>query len=266
MKKLLVLCAALVAGSTLWADWAEDRAVLLRVTEPRTFSCADGSRFRYRWHEPTQVVAGKTYPLVILMHGAGERGTNNVAQLRWGAKEIFAWFAAHRQEFYFVAGQVPENQQWVDVPWAAPAHRMPKDPSAVMAQQIEFLEHGVFGRFPVDRQRVYVTGVSMGGYGTWDILCRRTSWFAAAMPVCGGADIQQAWRVRDVPIWIHHGDRDTVVPFARSREMTAALWACDGKVKYTEHLNVGHDAWKPAYGTPLYMDWFFAQRRRAPSR
>lgn len=229
------------------------------VTSPREYLASDGGVFRYRWYEPTAVEQGKCYPLVVLMHGAGERGTNNVSQLYWGADEIVSWFKAATQEFYFVAGQVPEGRRWVEVDWALESHHMPERPSETMARQIEFLDK-LFAEKPVDRSRVYLTGISMGGYGTWDLLCRKPEWFAAAMPICGGCDLAQAWKLREIPIWIHHGDMDTVVPFVRSRRMTAALWACDGKVKYTEYPGVGHDSWKKAYGTKANLDWLFSNR------
>lgn len=230
-------------------------------TEARVWTSPDGGTFRYRWHEPKAPEAGRTYPFVILMHGAGERGTNNIAQLQWGAKDLFDYLDGKKEEFFFVAGQVPENRRWVEVDWNLQAHRLPKEPSETMRLQIAFLEKLFAERPEIDRSRVYVTGVSMGGYGTWDLLCRKPDWFAAAMPICGGADVSQAWKLREIPIWMFHGDRDTVVPFVRSRLMTAALWACDGNVKYTEYPGVGHDSWRRAYGTSANFDWLFSNRR-----
>jgi len=257
MNVLLAVALSLFATTAV----PEKLITLATKTEAREFKAADGDLFRYRWHQPKELKPGATYPLVILMHGAGERGTDNLNQLFWGAEEIFAWFEAKGEDFFFVAGQVTNDLRWVEVDWALQAHQMPAKPSKTMAQQIELIEK-VFAECPVDRSRVYVTGVSMGGYGTWDLICRKPAWFAAAMPVCGGGDIAQAWKLRTLPIWIHHGDKDTVVPFVRSRRMTAALWACDGNVKYTEYPGVGHDSWRPAYGTKANLDWFFAQRKK----
>ncbi len=236
------------------------------LTEPREYVGAGGKTFRYRWHQPAKIEPGKKYPFVFLMHGAGERGTNNVSQLQWGAKEILDYATSSAgNDCFFLAGQVPNGSQWVNVPWSNLHHRMPEEPSETMTLQIELAEK-LFRELPVDPDRVYATGVSMGGYGTWDLICRRPRWFAAAMPVCGGADVDLLWRIRDVAVWTHHGDRDSVVPFARSRLATEALWRLGGNVKHTEYPGVGHNSWVPAYGNRKNLEWLFAQRRRAPAR
>lgn len=227
-------------------------------TVPCKWTSADGGEFRYRFHAPADVEDGKRYPLVIFMHGAGERGTNNVAQLVWGCDEIVSWFKNRHEEFYLVAGQVPAGQQWVDTPWTLPEHEMPKDPSATMSQQIAFIEY-LFRAFPIDRTRVYVSGISMGGYGTWDLLCRKPEWFAAGLPVCGGGDPHQAWRIREIPIWTFHGDQDGAVPVCRSRKMTAALWDVNGNIRYREYPGAGHNVWTPTYADKGVLDWFFSR-------
>ena len=262
MKKMHLLGVLLTAVSVASAEKKPDPVLeeMAGRTEAMVWLAPDGGEFRCRWHAPAKLEDGRSYPLVILMHGAGERGTNNVAQLKWGAKEIFDFLDARHEDFFFLAGQVPEGKRWVEVDWAQTAHDMPAEPSETMRRQIAFVEH-VFSEQPIDRSRVYVTGISMGGYGTWDLLCRKPEWFAAAMPICGGADVKQADKVAQVPIWVYHGDRDTTVPFVRSRRMTAALWSCGGNVKYTEYPGVGHASWIPAYGTPENLKWLFSQRK-----
>lgn len=229
-------------------------------TEPRAYTNAAGKVFLYRWAEPAKVEPGKTYPLVILFHGAGERGTDNVSQLVWGAEPLLRHMRARGVEGYFIAGQVPNGRQWVETPWSNVAHRMPAQPSEPMALALELLDRTRAER-PVDPARIYATGVSMGGYGTWDAVQRRPELFAAAMPVCGGGDTHLAWKIRDVPVWAWHGDADGVVPPVRSREMVSALWAVDGKVRYTEVPGCGHDVWRPAYASQEALDWLFEQRK-----
>jgi predicted peptidase len=119
---------------------------------------------------------------------------------------------------------------------------------------------------PVDRSRVYVLGLSMGGFGTWDIIARHPDWFAAAVPICGGADNSTAPRIAGLPIWVFHGGADTTVKTIRSRSMVDALIAAGGKPKYSEVPGVGHDVWNTAFASPELLPWLFAQRRHQALR
>lgn len=112
----------------------------------------------------------------------------------------------------------------------------------------------------VDKNRIYVTGLSMGGFGTWDIIVRRPKLFAAVVPICGG-DEAQAARIARIPIWAFHGGKDRTVKPLRSRNMVDAIKKAGGKIKYTEYPKVGHFAWTPAYRDPEMFAWLFAQKR-----
>ena len=257
-SKSLFLAAFAAMTSSLWS--AESPVDL---TVPLAYTNATGAVLRYRWAEPATVEPGKTYPLVILFHGAGERGTNNCAQLVHGAKDLLNYMKEKGIKGYFIAGQCPEGEQWVNVPWANLAHRMPEKPSAAMGLAMELIAKTMAEK-PVDRNQVLVTGISMGGYGTWDIVQRRPDWFAAALPCCGGGDTTLAWKIRDVPIWAFHGDADGAVPVTRSRDMVTALWAVNGKIRYREYPGMGHACWIPTYADhDVVLDWFFSQRKAA---
>jgi len=121
--------------------------------------------------------------------------------------------------------------------------------------------HDLLEREPIDPDRVYLTGLSMGGYGAWDLAARHPERFAAVVPVCGGGDPAQADRLRDLPIWVWHGDRDRSVPVEQSRRMVEALRRAGSAVRYDELPGVGHGSWKQAYGAGGAIDWMFAQRR-----
>lgn len=254
----LVLAAVIGAGVAARAESVQKDSSV-RVAEQMTESCV-WKGFNYRFHAPAKIELGKTYPLVLLLHGAGERGSDNRAQLKWGADELVGWFKARNEEFYFVAGQVPNGKRWVEVDWGATDHAMPAKPSESMAKLIDVVEN-LFRTAAVDRSRVYVTGISMGGYGTWDLACRKPEWFAAALPICGGGDPSQAWRLRELPIWAFHGDADTAVPVCRSRRMTAALWALNACNRYREYPRFGHNVWSATYGDKSVLDWFFGNRK-----
>jgi predicted peptidase len=113
----------------------------------------------------------------------------------------------------------------------------------------------------IDKDRIYLTGVSMGGYGTWDLISRRPELFAAAIPVCGGGDPAQAEKLAKLPIWAFHGDADPLVPVQRLRDMIAAIKKAGGTPKSTEHKGVGHDAWNATYRDNNVLDWLFAQKK-----
>jgi len=119
----------------------------------------------------------------------------------------------------------------------------------------------VSSREAVDPARIYLTGLSMGGYGTWDLAVRQPERFAAILPICGGGDETTAPRLAGMPIWCFHGDADTVVPVKRSRTMIAAVRAAGGSPKYSELPGLGHDSWTPAYRDPAVLDWLFRQQR-----
>ena len=118
------------------------------------------------------------------------------------------------------------------------------------------------GENPVDTNRIYVTGLSMGGFATWEILQREPGKFAAAMPICGGGDPAFIGKFSKVPIWIFHGSADETVQPKRSRAMAAALTAAGGHPIYTEYIGAGHDVWGQTYSDIKIWDWLFAQTQK----
>ena len=263
-KMLAALCSAVCVAAMGAAEQKTLRwQKALDCTVPREYVGAEGKTFLYRWAEPKNNDKSKKYPLVVLLHGAGERGTNNKSQLVHGATELFNWAEKNKTEFFFVAGQVKPNCFWVDVPWNINSHRMHDEPSEHMKLLLELVDK-VIAEKNVDLSRVYVTGISMGGYGTWDAVQRRPGFWAAAVPVCGGGDSQLAWKIRGVPIWAFHGGSDGVVPVFRSRDMVSCLWNVNGNIRYTEYPGVGHGSWFPAYASDETWQWLFKQVRKNP--
>ena len=199
-------------------------------------------------------------PLVLFLHGAGERGTDNEAQLR----HLVAFFARPetRERFPCLAlvPQCPMGRRWVECDWSAAHHAQPDTPSEPLALVLALLEQALADPL-VDARRVYALGISMGGYGVWDIAARRPDLFAAAVPICGGGDETRADALRDLPVWAFHGARDGVVPVARSRNMVAALRAAGACVRYTEYAGTGHDCWNPAGREPDLLPWLFGKCR-----
>ena len=272
LPSLVIVLAGLAAGARepITAEgakqWAEvcpplsmDEATA--ATEALVFTNAAGATLPYRQYVPADLRDGERVPLVLLLHGAGERGTDNRMQLVHGGRQLLAWGREWKLPFVLVAPQCPGGKQWVDTPWGALAHTMPERPSETLALAMELLDDRL-AALPVDPDRVYATGVSMGGYGVWDLLQRRPGFFAAAVPVCGGGDTNLASRLVSVPIRAFHGKADGVVPPFRSRSMVDAIRAAGGALaELDEYPGVGHDSWNRAYGDPSTLDWLFAQRR-----
>ncbi|MEP6671792.1 MAG: GDSL-type esterase/lipase family protein [Chthoniobacter sp.] len=230
--------------------------------EARTFAGADGTLLGFRLLKPKDYDAAKKYPLVLVLHGAGERGTDNAVQLKYGAPLFLKPEVRDKYPCFVVAPQCPPDQTWSAVKgWTGP-NAFEEEPTAPMKLVLGALD-GLLKEFPVDQDRLYVTGLSMGGYGTWDLLTRQPQRWAAAAPICGGGDASRIAPAKGVAVWAFHGVLDPTVPVVRTREMIAALEAAGGKPLYSEYPYVKHDSWNIAYGEPELLPWMFAQRRGA---
>ncbi|MFM7135653.1 MAG: prolyl oligopeptidase family serine peptidase [Planctomycetota bacterium] len=253
----LSLLGMLAASS---ADGAEPEAATWQDSFARDERQVDGATLRYRLFTPDPLPAGGRLPLVLVLHGAGERGDDNSAQLKHVAVEFHRRQATH--PCLVLVPQCPEGKRWVEVDWGdqSGTGTFPAAPSEPMRLALEVVDDLIAaGR--VDPDRVYVTGLSMGGYGTWYAAGMPGSRFAAAAPLCGGGDPAWANRYVALPVWAFHGDDDQVVPVGRSREMVEAIRAVGGKPKYTEYPGVGHDCWSRTYVDDRFYDWLFAQQR-----
>lgn len=219
----------------------------------------------YRFYVPENMTKGKKYPLVIFFHGAGEKGFDNRTQFqRFNPVEFWKKYPC-----FVLAPECPAKTAqttnaesvWVDTSYGAMLHHMKEEPTWPMQLAISLIKETI-RKNAVDSRRVYVTGLSMGGYATWEILQREGKWFAAAMPVCGGGDLEYAPELARIPIWVFHGAVDHTVPVSNSRDMVAAIRMFGGKPKYTEYPNVDHGAWVPTYSNPEVWDWLFQQVKK----
>jgi predicted peptidase len=223
-------------------------------------SVSDGmNTLPYRLFSPKVLEAGKQYPVVLFLHGAGERGDDNEAQLRHGLSHFASEQCQARHPAFLVVPQCPKGKKWSEVDWALPKSPLPEQPSSSMNLAMQILDRLIQQKL-VDPKRVYVTGISMGGYGTWDAATRWPQRFAAAVPVCGGGDEDRAASLVHLPIWCFHGDADKAVLVERSRNMIEAVRKAGGQPKYSEYPGVGHNSWDKAYADPDLYEWLFAQK------
>ena len=227
---------------------------LKRISEAAVME-SGGRALPYRLFAPDAVRPDHRYPLVVFLHGAGERGTDNAAQLKHGVADILRFSREHNEPCYLLAPQCPAGVWWM----LPPAGGAPAGDEPFMA--VLALTDRLLAEKPIDPQRIYITGLSMGGFGTWAALELRPGFFAAAVPICGGGRPAAAAGFAKVPVWAFHGADDPVVPPLRSREMVDALRAAGAKPGYTEYPGVGHDSWIPAYRDAVMLSWMFKQRR-----
>ncbi|MEQ1861335.1 MAG: GDSL-type esterase/lipase family protein [Chthoniobacteraceae bacterium] len=228
--------------------------------ETRVFTAPDGAKLPYRLLVPANYDKAKQYPLVVFLHGAGERGDDNVAQLRHGAPLFAKPEVREKYPAFVFAPQCPKDQTWSAVKGWTDAESFQPEPKPAMKLALGAID-ALAKEFSIDADRLYITGLSMGGYGSWDLLCRIPQRIAAALPVCGGGDSTKIAVAKGVAVWAFHGMEDTPVPVARSRELIAALQAAGGAPLYSEYPYVKHDSWTNAYGEPELLAWMFAQRR-----
>jgi len=220
--------------------------------------------FLYRHSSPSKMEKGTKYPLLVFFHGAGGRGNDNKGQLA-DAGGIGAFDKAglrSKRGSHVFAGQVPKGERWVDVHWSLLGHKMPKV-SDSMRMAFEALDAYVADKKnQVDPNRIYVMGLSMGGYGTWDAIQRRPDFFAAAVPICGGGDKSFGEKLKGLPVWAWHGDKDRVIKPSRSRDMIEAIKKAGGKPKYSEIKGRGHNSWTDAWNSKEMWEWLYSQKRK----
>lgn len=278
MSSLLITFVLVAASTGSGAGGATAGAAVTPTDlEARTFTTlsrtAGSHVLPYRIFVPRNLPSGKKVPLVLFFHGSGGRGDDNLHQLTdQPAPLVFVQPENQaRWPLFMVAPQCPLDQKWVDMPWGAPTGKgqRPAQPTWPMAATMELVDQLVRQYPAIDRSQLYVTGMSMGGYGTYDAAARNPGRWRAAVPICGGYDETQVAPLVNVPLWAFHAADDPTVPVARSREIVAAIRALGGQPRYTEYpasAHYGHPSWIPAYGDPELLPWMFGPHGQAPAK
>lgn len=223
--------------------------------------CGEG--WRYRLLRPLDLADGEKAPLVVFLHGAGERGDDNLTQLKYLPEHLATPGSRKKYRAFVFAPQCAAESSWVDAIWGAKVSVPIADrPTPDLQKVYETVDH-LLTTEAIDHNRIYLTGLSMGGYGAWEFACRAPKMFAAVAPICGGGDESVAPRLIHTPIWAWHGDQDDAVPVERSRSMVNAIRDAGGqKCRYTELAGEGHKSWIPAYRDDSgLLDWMFSQRK-----
>jgi predicted peptidase len=222
-------------------------------------------RMPYRLLAPRELSFDAKYPLVVLFHGSGERGNDNEKQLANGVRRFARPESRSQHPCFVLVPQCPTHLNNQPTMWTGSREEMHQlklapEPAAPLRTALELL-FMIQEKNPVDLDRVYIAGISMGGFATWEALIRQPQNFAAAIPVCGGGDVSFADRIKDVPVWAFHGAEDPVVPVVCSRSMIESLTKAGGDPRYTEYPRVGHNSWDRAFDEPELLSWLFSQKR-----
>jgi len=203
---------------------------------------AKNARVKYLLHLPEDYTKDKKeWPLILFLHGAGERGDNLELVKAHGPPKI----AEQRKNFPFivVSPQCSTGDWW-------------------SGDVLKALLDDLVARYRIDEERIYLTGLSMGGFDAWSLAIEQPDLFAAIAPVCGGGAPEKVGGIKHVAVWVFHGAKDDVVPLDKSREMVDALKKCGGSVKFTVYPEAGHDSWTETYDNPELYEWFLRHERR----
>lgn len=229
----MVLCVAAVSAGVR-ADEPRQAAKQITVTVPV------GIRYLEALPDGYGQDAKKRWPLVIFLHGSGERGDELKKVAKHGPPKLVE--AGKAFPFILVSPQCPAGQWW--------------DVAALELWLDELVRN-----YQVDTDRIYLTGLSMGGFETWTWAQRTPGRFAAIVPVCGGGDPAQAGKLKDLPVWAFHGAKDPTVALAKTEEMIAGIQAAGGEPKVTIYPEAAHDSWTEAYANDEVYVWMLAQKR-----
>lgn len=204
----------------------------------------DGHKRNYVVYVPRDYTPAKSWPLIVFLHGKGERGDDGLLQTEVG---IGRAIRRHTDWFPCIVAmpQCPDTVYWDKV-----------------FDHIDAVQEETRKQYNIDPDRIYLTGLSLGGFATWMHGAQQVNVYAALMPICGGGYAKDAAELAKVPIWAFHGGEDKTVPPIRSREMVEAVKKAGGDIKYTEFKGIDHNSWDPAYDDPETIAWLLKQRKK----
>lgn len=233
--------------------------------QKEVFISSEGDSLLYRLLRPETAKSGTKYPLVLFLHGAGERGSDNEKQLTHGGQMFLNPVNREKYPAFVLMPQCPENQYWsfTSRPVSLIPSEMPVEPKiSPLFRSLKELLDSYLAMPQVDKNRIYIVGLSMGAIGTYDMVIRYPEVFAAAIPICGTVNPSRLAAAKEVNFRIFHGDADDIVTVEGSREAYKALKAAGASVEYIEFPGCNHGSWNPAFNYSGFMDWLFNQKKK----
>ena len=258
MKKLIFVLSIIFAISMLTLSLGA-----VEVEEAFAFEefISEDLILPYRLYVPEDYSAENEYPLVVFLHGAGERGKDNDLQLKNAMQTLFDRRDGLMLQSIVIAPQCPEGEQWVDTPWADGNYSTDKIPESNELEAVVALTKALCDEYSVDKARIYAMGVSMGGFGTWDLIIRHNDIFAGAAPMCGGGDPSKASSLVNTPIYTFHGTADASVPYDGTAEMVEAIEDESGRmINFITYDGEGHGIWEKASAEEDWLEWLYEQK------
>lgn len=276
MKKIIaiLLCVASLLPCMAFAE-GEDKMTAVEAMSAETFTAKDGTVLPYRIYVPEGYDKEKEYSFLLFLHGAGDRGDDNEKQIsvNMGMVErivngesvtISGESVDLSGEFIIVAPQCAKEKQWVDTPWGKkpdPSYSLDEiAQSQYMTAVVELLSE-IEEKYSINENRMYITGLSMGGFGTWDLLMRYPEKWAAGIPMGGGADLSRADILKDIPIWTFHQMLDTVVSSEGTQNIVKEIIKLGGNIKFTPYFENRHNAWDYGYVEEDLLTWLYSHTK-----
>ncbi len=252
----LLLCFLLTIGIGVVPAAAND---LVLSMEGKVYTASDDTVLPYRIYAPTAQAPEEGFSVYIHLHGEDGRGSDNVAQTNSGMELLNKIIEEKGEETIVLVPQCASGAQWVDVPLSQSVYSINQVPETKYAKAVMELLAEIMTTYAVNTDKLYLGGHSMGAYGVWDLLARYPDTFAAAIPVCGGADPDKAQLIKQVAIRAYHSSDDSVVPVWGIRAMVESLEKIDGNISYEEFTDNGHEIWSQVYGMSDQLEWLFSQ-------
>lgn len=214
----------------------------------------------YRFFVPSDYSEEYAYPVLLFLHGAGERGDDNEAQLKNVLQILFDDPDSPVYQSIVIVPQCPLDTQWVATPWAEGNYSVDAVAETQNIKNVLTVLDAFCNEYSVNKERVYLMGISMGGFGTWDLLMRHGDLFAAAIPICGGADPSKAASLVNKPISTFHGTADASVPVTGTQAMVEAIRDAGGtEIRYEEIAGGTHNVWDYAASKKELIRWLYEQ-------
>lgn len=266
MNRVFIIIMLIAIAFWMGCSKKNDNSELLKKFKPIIYKDHELKKdLLYRLYIPEGYNSSEKYPLILYLHGGGGNGDDNKSQIGPIAEKIISPLFQDISKSFVMLPQCPKGEQWLNTNFRnTPFTNYDQDsiPESDSMKMIIKALSNLGKDYNIDKTRIYITGYSMGGSGTWDIIIRYPDIFAAAVPVTGVSDPSKAKSISDLPVWAFHGVKDEISSVENTRNMIRELKNNGSPCKYTEYQDIGHDLWTSAYNDSEMVKWLFSQQKK----